>query len=359
MYYTPKLSDLPPILTCSDGTRVTTVDAWETKRRGEILDLFTDCVFGRLPNISIDISHTKERTETKQRIEYNIVITVKTQFGSHSFHATALIPNTGAPCPVFEVIQFPTRKDDMRESAFIDHALERGYALAYFYYDEICTDDNNDFSSGIHAVVKEPDGVRKGNTWGGIASWAWAASRLMDVLETIPEIDCSRAAIVGHSRTAKAALWCRANDPRFGLVCCNESGCTGAAISRGKVGERVSQICANFPCWFCADYKPFGEDEEHMPFDQHMLLALMAPGALYVTSAADDNWSGQEHEFLGAKYCGEAYELYGKQPLGFEHYPIVGKADQSGSVAYHLRRGGHDLSIYDWDEFLTYADKVL
>ncbi len=353
--YIPKISSLPPILTCNDGSCVTTIEEWETKRRGEIYDFFTDYVYGRVPEIEMEVSHTKERRETGGVIEYGVVITTKTTFGSHSFNAYISVPKAEKPCPVFEVIQFPYQETHV----FKEKLLNRGYALARFYYPEICTDDNNDFSGGIHAIVKEPDGVRKDNTWGAIASWAWAASRLMDVVETIPEIDGSRAALVGHSRTGKAALWCGASDKRFGLICSNESGCGGTAITRKKQGEHIKDICKGFPCWFCSNYKTFGGDEENMPFDQHMLLALSAPRPLYVSSAVEDLWSGPSSEFLGAKYAGEIYKLYGKKPLGLENFPIVGTVDQSGSVAYHLRRGAHSLSPYDWDEFINYADKVL
>lgn len=353
--YIPKITNLPSILTCNDGSCVTTVKEWESKRRGEIYDFFTDNVYGRIPAIDLKVSHTKERTETAESIEYDVVITTKTKFGSHSFRAYISVPKAKDPCPVFELIQFPYQNTGMIK----EKVLNRGYALARFYYPEVCTDDNNDFSGGIHAVVKESDGVRKNNTWGAIASWAWAASRVMDVVETIPEIDSSKAALVGHSRTGKASLWCGASDIRFGLVCSNESGCGGTAITRKKPGEHIKDICKGFPCWFCSNYKEFGADEEHMPFDQHMLLALIAPRALYVPSAIDDLWSGPIAEFLAAKEAGVVYELYGEKPLALKEFPVIGTVDQSGMVAYHIRRGGHALSPYDWEKYIQYADKVL
>lgn len=355
MSYIPNQNDLPQILTCSDGRAVTSVTEWETIRRGEIYDLFADNVYGRMPDIETNVSHTLERSETAEAVEYHTVITTRTVFGSHQFNGYISVPKGKTGCPVFLLIQFPYQETHL----FKEKLLSQGYALARFYYTEICTDDNNDFSTGLHAVVKEPDGVRKGNTWGAVASWAWAASRLMDVVETIPEIDSSRAAIAGHSRTGKAALWCGASDKRFGLVCSNESGCGGTAITRGKVGEHVKDICKGFPCWFCSTYSSFGGNEEAMPFDQHMLLSLIAPRNLYVTSAVDDSWSGPEAEFLSAKYAGDIYRLYGKQPLSLEKYPIVGTVDQSGDIAYHLRKGAHSLSTYDWDEFIRYANRVL
>lgn len=353
--YIPKITHLPSILTCNDGSKVTTVEQWETKRRSEIYDLFADNVYGRVPEIDMDVSHTEKRSETETAVEYEIIITTKTKFGSHSFNAYLSVPKAKEPCPVIELIQFPYQETHV----FKEKVLSRGYALARFYYPEVCTDDNNDFSTGIHAVVKEPDGVRKSNTWGAVASWAWAASRLMDVLETIPEVDCSKAELIGHSRTGKASLWCAASDKRFGVVCSNESGCGGTALTRNKPGEHIKDICKGFPCWFCENYKSFGDDEENMPFDQHMLLALCAPRPLYVPSAVDDLWSGPIAEFLAAKYAGEIYELYGKKPMGLSEFPIVGTVDQSGYIAYHLRRGGHGLSPYEWDQYITYADKFL
>ena len=128
---------------------------------------------------------------------------------------------------------------------------------------------------------------------GTIAAWAWAGSRVMDYICSDTKcFDPSRACIVGHSAAAKTALWCGACDPRYSLVVSNNSGCTGAAISRGKQGEILRQSIHSSH-WFCEITSAI-MGRALCPVDQHMLLSLIAPRRLYVTSASEDLWADPE-----------------------------------------------------------------
>ena len=93
-----------------------------------------------------------------------------------------------------------------------------------------------------------------------------------------------------------------------------------------------------------------------MPFDQHMLLATVAPRLCCVTSGSEDLWSDPEAEWLGAKEAGAAWQLFGFEGLT-GNAPAPGEASYDSPIAYHKRDGGHDLTQWDWKGFMTFLDK--
>ncbi len=171
-------------------------------------------------------------------------------------------------------------------------------------------------------------------------------------------IDKRRIAVAGHSRLGKTALWCAAQDERFAAVFSNDSGCSGAAITRGKVGEQIQNITEVFPYWFCSNYAKYANHEDEMPFDQHQLLACIAPRLLYVASAAEDEWADPYSEYLACVAASTAYQLLGQKGLvlsGQAYAP--GLCLQGGSIGYHLRAGTHFLSRDDWQMFISFLDE--
>jgi hypothetical protein len=138
-------------------------------------------------------------------------------------------------------------------------------------------------------------------------------------------------------------------------VISNESGEGGAAISRRLIGERTKDLNTHFPHWFDANFSKYNEKEETMPFDSHMLMALIAPRALYVASAEGDQWSDPKGEFLGLVNAGPVFELLGRKSLGTSKMPAIEQPIMQ-DVAYHIRSGKHDVTAYDWDQYLKFAD---
>ena len=128
----------------------------------------------------------------------------------------------------------------------------------------------------------------------------------------------------------------------------------------GFLTEDIASIPKYFPNWYCGNYpKKYGGKEMMMDFDQHELLALVAPRLLCVASASEDHWCGQPGEWWSAKLASPAWELYGKKGLVAERFPAPGEKQQEGSVSYHLRPGKHSLDPYDWDRYMDFADKNL
>lgn len=202
------------------------------------------------------------------------------------------------------------------------------------------------------------NGLREKNSPGKIALWAWAAQRVMDYAETQPLLDINRSIVCGHSRLGKTALLAAATDERFQCVFSNNSGCSGAALTRGKQGENLEIICKAFPYWFCENYLKYVGNEYEMPFDQHYLAACVAPRYVYIASAAEDLWSDPVSEMLTCVAVSEVYEKNGRKGFVCEdRYPKPGDVYHEGTVGYHLREGLHYLSREDWIKAIAFVKK--
>jgi hypothetical protein len=285
---------------------------------------------------------------------------------SHQFELTVFLPNDRqASVPVFLLINNrpasntdPTRKE---KSGFwpAEQLIARGYGIAALQYGQLAPDNKDRYRDGAIALFEgTTEGSRPPHAWAAIAAWAWGASRAMDYFTTDRRVDSTRVAVVGHSRGGKAALWAGAEDERFGLVISNESGEGGAALSRRLYGETVARINDAFPHWFTDTYKTFNGREAELPIDQHMLLALAAPRALYVASADEDLWADPRGEFLSLAAASPVFGLWGDPALRADQMPPVDTPVIVGRRGYHVRTGGHNLTPYDWDRFADFADRI-
>lgn len=344
---------------------------WIKIQRPKTLELFKNHVYGRAPlgkptTLSFKVIEEDPKAMDGAATLRIIQISYSGSGGESGFKLITFIPNKATkPAPGYLLICNrgpenidPTRKkkDDFWPAESI---VARGYVAATFLNSELSTDKDLNFNNGAHKAFDNYDGERPGDAWATIAAWAWDASRALDYFQTDPAIDASKFAVVGHSRGGKTALWAGATDERFALTISNNSGCTGAALARRKTGERVARINKSFPHWFCGNYKNFDGKENELPIDQHQLVALMAPRAVYVASASKDDWADPEGEFLAAAYAGPVYELFGLKGLETMEMPTPNQPIQLGHIGYHLRTGKHDLSQYDWEQYLNFGDKHL
>jgi hypothetical protein len=191
--------------------------------------------------------------------------------------------------------------------------------------------------------------------WSAMGAWAWGLSRAVDYLREDPRVDALHIGVVGHSRLGKAALWAAAQDTRFNLVISNESGKGGASLLRRGYGETIDHLNGAFPHWFAPAYKQYTGHPEKLPVDGNELLSLIAPRPLYVASAAEDLGSDPKGEFLSAVNAGRVYALLGRRGLGISQMPAVDQPVMH-DIGYHVRSGKHDVTEFDWDQYLAFAD---
>lgn len=360
---------LPELLKMQNGETVSTPEQWKS-RRAELLEIFRSQVFGRNAverpeKLSFKVTETDAKAMEGKATRKAVTISYSGQGGEGAIHLVLFVPNDRTkPAPAFVLLCNrpaenidPTRE---KKSPFwpAEQIVARGYAAAAFLVADVDPDKDDGFKNGVHGIFDPKDKPRGPDAWGTIAAWAWGGSRVMDYFETDGDIDAKRVAVIGHSRGGKTALWCGASDERFAMAVSNDSGCTGAAIARHKKGEHIQQINKAFPHWFCANYKKYNGKDDELPFDFHMLIALLAPRPVCVASATLDTWADPDNEFLACVEASPAWELFGKKGVVAAKIPAPEAPVEEGQIGYHLRTGKHDLTEYDWKCYMDFADKT-
>lgn len=378
---------VPALLLSEQGREIRTARAWERVRRPEIVRMLSTEVYGVAPDTRVEARYRTVEEDAAAldgaATRRQVRITLRAAGMEHIADMLLYIPNGAeGPVPVIFGLNFkgnhatttdpdvimpaepkssPTvapRGDNARRWPYAE-AIARGYAVATICKDYFFPDRNDGYDGSVlpmlYAGSDIPDSVRMK----AVGAWSWGISRAIDCLETMPELDTRRIMVIGHSRLGKTSLWAAATDPRIAVAVSNDSGSTGASLARGKQGETVEKINTSFPYWFTDNYKRYNGREAQMPFDQHMLLALVAPRPLYVASASLDDWADPRNEMRAAQLCGQVYSLYGLKPLTWQQdqLPAAGATFIDGDVAYHLREGGHDIVLFDWERFMNFADK--
>ncbi|HUS01397.1 MAG TPA: hypothetical protein VMY77_06710 [Chitinophagaceae bacterium] len=237
----------------------------------------------------------------------------------------------------------------------VEDIIKRGYGLATAYYGDLEPDHAEGWKTGIRSTLKSELKINE-KEWSAIGAWAWGLSRMVDYLQTDAAVNAKQIILTGHSRLGKAALWAGAQDTRFAMVISNNSGEGGAALARRWYGETIETMNKQFPHWFVANFKKYHNKVNELPVDQHILLSLIAPRPLYIASAEDDKWADPKGEFLGAKNAEPVYALFGKKGLTVNDMPPV-NTPVGETIRYHIRTGKHDITLYDWQQYLDFADK--
>ena len=356
---------------------IRTAKEWEKNRRPELFKLFEEEMFGSVPGKPEGL-HFRVRDNDASALDglatrRQVRIFFDAEESMYEDLILYIPNNRKGPAPAFMGVNFfGNHTIDTDSGIFLPDSLryrkdftvnargsrqhrwplrtilEKGYAIATFCCEDVVPD-----ADGYPGIRSHYEGY----TWGALAAWGWGLSRALDYLETDADVDASRVAVIGHSRMGKAAVWAGARDTRFAMVVSNASGCGGAALSRRRYGETVRRINTHFPYWFCKNFHKYNDNEAVLPFDQHELLALVAPRPLYVESGSEDRWADPHGEFLGLAYAAPVYQLYGYESFTPDDWPGVEQPVTKGRTGYHIRSGRHEILLYDWLQYLSFADR--
>lgn len=362
------------------------VEEWEAVHRPIIARFFAEEVYGKLPTQQLPMRFEvlEDTPNALQGLARRKQVAIHVQGLANPLLLLLYLPsNAEGPTPLFLGMNFkgnhqihpdeailisqnaPTGealKNDPPRGATasrwpVEMILRRGYGVATLYCGDVDPDVDDGFQNGVHPLFYRHGQQQPApNEWGTISAWAWGLHRAMDYLECDSEVDADRVALLGHSRLGKTALWAGASDARFAMVISNASGCSGAALAIRGVKESVAAINKRFPHWFCDNYNHYSNNEQAMRVDQQGLIALIAPRPVYVASAAKDQYADGLGEYLAARRASPVYELYGLKGLQQDSLPPVDTPLLEGHVGYHIRTGYHDITPYDWTQYLNFAD---
>jgi len=394
----PPPTPLPDPLLLPNGTRVTTAAQWRNQRRPELLAQFTREMYGvappRSPQMSFVMFDKGTVTLNGKALRKQITVLLNGDPKGPKFDLLLYLPkafHTRVPAILGlnfwgnhtiahdPGVRLPTNPMKAGRDSYVDlscvengHAteacrginssqwpvdvmLDKGYALATVYCCDIDPDTKDGFERSLKAFY--PELRNRPDNFSTIGEWAWVLSRSLDYLVTDSAIDPKRVAVFGWSRLGKAALWAGATDDRFAAVISNESGAGGAKLFRRGVGESVADLNKNFPYWFDQNFRKYNGLDRSLPFDQHELIALIAPRPVYIASAEQDKGADPEGEFAAAKAAEPVYKLLGKPGLLTDRWPAVNQPIAGGDIAYHVRAGRHDVKPFDWQQYLTFLDR--
>jgi hypothetical protein len=366
--------ELPDPLVTVEGKKVTSVEEWNNTRRPQIMSLLATNIYGRVPIPESPIKSDFQEVAVDKdffdgRCTRKVVKAVfSNDRGSVEMNIAVFLPNGfDKPVPILLRMGFDQVSGDKIEvdniqsygrlgngTPLIDF-LDKGFGVVCIRGGDIIKDEVS-FSNSIQKLFYSgTQSLTRADEWGVIAGISWQFSRTMDYLETLPEIDKDKVAIVGFSKLGKSTLWAGAQDTRFAMVLSQNSGAAGAALWRRNFGENLNYI-TRFPRWLCGNAKKYVGSENDLPIDQHMLLACIAPRPLYVVSGINDLWADNQGEYLSAHYATPVYELFEKEGQPTIERPRINEPADNRALAYHVRSGAHGYLQFDWDQYIKFMD---
>ena len=384
---------LPDPLELASGRPVKDARTWFDQRRPELLKLFEEQQFGRVPDrpkdMSFHVSETGIPAFGGRAIREQVTITFakEKEAGPYADVLIYLPANAKGPVPLLLCASFSPNnlavddpgvkigriwnaKEKRRVPATegrrfgrldVAAAIDDGFGIATVNYADFDPDAPGAIAGGVRQLYLKPGSTEPApDEWGAISAWSWGLSRVLDYLETDPRVDATRVGLFGVSRLGKTVLWTGARDPRFALVIASCSGEGGAAVSRRNYGETVAHLVAptRYPYQFAANYAKWAGKSAEAPVEANLLVSLIAPRPLLLQTGDTDIWSDPKGEFVSALSATPVYDLLGQSGLQTGQMPQPGQR-VGGTLGYYMHAGGHGTVPSDWNVFLQFMEQHL
>ncbi len=320
-----------PLKMRGTGVPVTTPEQWE-EQRAWIRSQIEHWIFGTMPPAPDNLRVAESRERRKNGLLYRDVLL---EFGPDhraKLNLQLIIPPGEGPHPVFLTNHAPNR------SFWVNTAVSRGY-IACFYQ---ATDPMYGLPDDSDAYIE----IYPDYDFSCLGRWAWAGSRAVDYLVTLPEVIPDQIGLTGHSRNGKQALLAAAFDDRIGAVAAS-SGLTGEAhpwrhTADPFVVESIQLLVGARPYWFQPRLRFFTGREHKLPVDQNMLMALIAPRGQMIYSAFSESSANAFSLEQGYRSVREVYRHF----------------DREENLWLHLRDGEHGTEVGDVENFMDFFDAV-
>ena len=367
----------PDPLVTFDGKKVKNAKMWRKVRRPELVRVFEDEVYGRVPANAPAIRW--EVTNEEKLMMEDIPCIRRTLSGVADNSACPSIevriqaqvtwPESAGPnIPVIMEFGFIGNFNFSfpgapKTKSWQQQVVERGWAAAVIVTGSIQADGGYGLREGIIGLCNK-GADRKPEDWGALRAWAWGASRLLDYLDGDKQFDATKVAIEGVSRNGKAALVTMAFDERFAAGLIASSGEGGASPWRRDCGESLENLTSPDEYhWMAGNFIKYGCDPltpNDLPIDQHELIALCAPRPCLISSGVfeADKWQDLTGMFMATVKATPVYELLGAGGLSTDLYPGTDVGLMENQLAFRQHHGGHE-SGPNWPYFLDFFDKFV
>jgi hypothetical protein len=418
--------DWPDLMKTKAGKQVTTAEQWRKLRRPEIVEALEREIYGRIPASAPKVSWSVTSTDQEfiafrpviaQEITGHVDNSADPAIDVDIKMVLALPANAKGPVPVlimFGPARFPSpSQPNPEEAAKLDKSLKAmlaerdpsfaaifkahpgfefvkqpsffppppsderiidliadGWGVALLDPSTIQADNGAGLRTGVIGLTNS-GAPRKPDDWGALRAWGWGASRALDYLQTLPQIDSRHVGIEGVSRYGKAALVAAAFDTRFSTVLIGSSGEGGVAPFRRNFGESVENLASDGEYhWMAGNFLKYAgpKTPNDLPVESDALLALVAPRLAFVSygnpDAGDALWLDQQGSYMATISAGRAWTLLGAKDLGKGHdyrnavKPPIGTDLLDGELAWRQHGGGH-TDAPNIKYFIEWADRKM